>query len=126
MISQMHYLKFQNDNYFKNFILILNFSLILIGVASTVSPAILEKFLDSVFNAMVLCLGIDELSNIRNPERLKRELRVTYQIIDKLLDCLESGDKAQPSRGGVGSSKSACGDNNEFVETILCQVIITV
>lgn len=91
-------------------------------MASAASCQILEKFLDTVFNGMVLCLGIEEMTNIRNPERLKRELRITHKLLDKLFECLECGDRG----GGPGkgpSHKSSAGDVIEFVETILCQVI---
>ncbi|KAL0274544.1 UNVERIFIED_CONTAM: hypothetical protein PYX00_002647 [Menopon gallinae] len=95
-------------------------SVTLIAVASAVSSQIVEKFLDSVFNGMVLCLGIEEMTNIRNPERLKRELRITHKLLDKLFECLECGE-----RGGVPgkgpAQKSTAGDIIEFVETILCQ-----
>lgn len=70
---------------------------------------------------MVLCLGIDEITAIRNPERLKRDLRVTYRLIDKLLEGLETGDKTQ-IRNDNPSFKLASGDINDFVEVILCQV----
>lgn len=90
-------------------------------MSSTSSSAVLKEFLNSVFDAMVLCIGIDELVNIRNPERLKRELRITYKLIDKLLENLESGEKMQP-KGGNGNGKVSSGSLNNFVETILCQV----
>jgi hypothetical protein len=38
---------------------------------------LLDQLLTSVFHAMVLAVGINELCSARNAERLKRELRVT-------------------------------------------------
>ncbi|KAK2569127.1 Protein fuzzy-like protein [Acropora cervicornis] len=45
-----------------------------------------EKLLEFVFNSMVLLLGIDELTNIRNVELLKRDLRCCYSLIDSFLE----------------------------------------
>ncbi|EEB11608.1 conserved hypothetical protein [Pediculus humanus corporis] len=94
-------------------------SLILIGMSSTSTSAGLKEFLDLVFDAIVMCLGIDELINIKNPERLKRELRVTYKLIDKLLENLESNEKLQSKIDSVEIVSNGC--LNNFVETILCQ-----
>lgn len=93
----------------------------LIGLANGVSTKMMEDFLDSVFNAMVLAVGIDELTTVKNAERLKRELRVTYRLIDKLLDGLECSEKTQVARG-TPTRSSSWGDVGNFVETILCQV----
>nr|CAG4644008.1 EOG090X07E6 [Lepidurus arcticus] len=49
----------------------------------------LERLLERVFQAMVFCLGQDDLSTIRNVERLKRDLKASYPLIDKLLDSLQ-------------------------------------
>lgn len=35
-------------------------------------------------------VGIDELKNPRNPERLKRDLRPCYPLIDRLMESLDS------------------------------------
>uniref|UniRef100_A0A1B6D4W3 FUZ/MON1/HPS1 first Longin domain-containing protein n=2 Tax=Clastoptera arizonana TaxID=38151 RepID=A0A1B6D4W3_9HEMI len=68
-------------------------SLTLVAVASTTNEALIRELLDIIFNAMVLTVGIDELKSIRNVERLKRELRSCFPLIDKLLDCLDLGDR---------------------------------
>lgn len=94
-------------------------------MSSTSTSAVVRDFLDSVFDAMILCVGIDELINIRNPERLKRELRVSYKLIDKLLENLECGEKVQ-LKPGNGNTKTSNGSLNNFVETILCQVCLSV
>ena len=93
----------------------------LIGLVSGVTPEVLAEFLGIVFKSMVLCLGIDELTTIKNSERLKRELRVTYRLIDKLLEGLEPDDKVKTSKNG-NTARSASGDIHSFVEVILCQV----
>lgn len=38
---------------------------------------VLNQFLQSVYNAIVLIVGIDEIKAQKNVERLKRELRVS-------------------------------------------------
>lgn len=45
----------------------------------------LERLLHMVFGAMVLLVGLEELTNIRNVERLKKELRASYHLIDSFL-----------------------------------------
>ncbi|XP_062336653.1 protein fuzzy homolog [Osmerus eperlanus] len=46
----------------------------------------LRRLLENVWNIMVLVLGQDELANVRNVERLKRDLRSCYRLIDQLLE----------------------------------------
>lgn len=45
----------------------------------------LERLLQMVFGAMVLLVGLEELTNIRNVERLKKELKASYCLIDSFL-----------------------------------------
>lgn len=52
------------------------FSVVIIGIASGCSVDVLNKVLDSAFNAVILIVGVDEIKAQRNIERLKRELRV--------------------------------------------------
>ncbi|XP_023651862.2 protein fuzzy homolog [Paramormyrops kingsleyae] len=65
-------------------------SVMLIAVTGQRSDACgnlqLRRLLDNVWNCMVLVLGLEELTNVRNVERLKRELRSCYQLIDTFLD----------------------------------------
>lgn len=67
-------------------------SVVLIGIASSSTTLVLNKLLESAFQAMVLIVGLDEVKSQRNIERLKRELRVGYPVIDRLLDSLDIGD----------------------------------
>ncbi|XP_063241885.1 protein fuzzy homolog [Bacillus rossius redtenbacheri] len=69
-------------------------SLVLIAAAYGASESLLEQLLTSVFHAMVLTVGIGELRSPRNIERLKRELRACYPLLDRLLECLDSGDRS--------------------------------
>ncbi|KAJ8926420.1 hypothetical protein NQ314_021208 [Rhamnusium bicolor] len=85
-------------------------SVVIIGIASGCSLEVLNKLLESAFNAVVLIVGIDEIKTQRNIERLKRELRICYPLVDRLLDSLDCGD----------SSNKHSSDLAGFVETILC------
>ncbi|CAM9117485.1 unnamed protein product, partial [Lampetra fluviatilis] len=51
--------------------------------------AFLHRLLENVFGALVLMIGLDELVNIRNVERLKRDLKACYQLVDSLLGTTE-------------------------------------
>lgn len=51
----------------------------------------LRRLLENVWNCMVLVLGQDELANVRNVERLKRDLRSCYRLIDQLLEGGQEG-----------------------------------
>ncbi|XP_053119032.1 protein fuzzy homolog isoform X3 [Hemicordylus capensis] len=46
----------------------------------------LGRLLDNIFNAMVLVLGLEELINARNIERLKKDLKACYKLIDSFLE----------------------------------------
>ncbi|PNF23702.1 fuzzy-like protein [Cryptotermes secundus] len=87
-------------------------SVTLIVAACGASEMLLNQLLTSVFNVMVLAVGIDELCSARNAERLKRELRVCYPLLDRLLECVDvtSSDRA-----------ANCSDLLGLVEVTLCQ-----
>ncbi|XP_076600473.1 protein fuzzy homolog [Chaetodon auriga] len=51
----------------------------------------LQRLLENVWNCMVLVLGQDELANVRNVERLKRDLRSCFSLIDQLLEERQEG-----------------------------------
>lgn len=51
----------------------------------------LQRLLENVWNCMVLVLGQDELANMRNVERLKRDLRSCFSLIDQLLEERQEG-----------------------------------
>ncbi|XP_028986693.1 protein fuzzy homolog [Betta splendens] len=51
----------------------------------------LQRLLENVWNCMVLVLGQDELANIRNVERLKRDLRSCFGLIDQMLEERQEG-----------------------------------
>ncbi|KAK5614834.1 hypothetical protein CRENBAI_011559 [Crenichthys baileyi] len=51
----------------------------------------LQRLLENVWHCMVLVLGQDELVNLRNVERLKRDLRSCFCLIDQLLEEKQQG-----------------------------------
>ena len=65
----------------------------LIVIASGTTKKVVDKFLDAAFNAMVLIVGLKDIEQPRSVERLKRDLRACYPIIDRLLECLDIGDR---------------------------------
>lgn len=82
-------------------------SLMLIAVSShaDVSELQLRRLLENVWNCMVLVLGLNEVTNVRNVERLKRELRSCYRLIDLLLGrCTEVDGK------GIMGDLTHCAD----------------
>ncbi len=42
-----------------------------------------EFVLNSIFDAMVLTAGIDELSTIKHVDRLKKDIRVTIPVLSR-------------------------------------------
>ncbi|KAL1122092.1 hypothetical protein AAG570_003498 [Ranatra chinensis] len=84
-------------------------SITLIGIGRRNDEHILSDVLDEIFNAMIFLVGIDEIKNIRNAERLKRDLRTCYPLIDKLMECLDLGDRT------IGNA-----DIIHHVETLIC------
>ncbi|KAK3581473.1 hypothetical protein CHS0354_031799 [Potamilus streckersoni] len=46
----------------------------------------LNNLLSQVCDAMVLLYGLEDLANIKNIERFKREIKICSQLIDKILD----------------------------------------
>lgn len=71
-------------------------TLIVLSSEEGASDFALGRLLDNAFSAMVLILGLEELVNVRNIERLKKDLRACYKLIDSFLVPLErSGDLTQ-------------------------------
>uniref|UniRef100_A0A6I8SVL2 Protein fuzzy homolog n=1 Tax=Xenopus tropicalis TaxID=8364 RepID=A0A6I8SVL2_XENTR len=71
-------------------------TLIVMSSESGASELSLNRLLENVFNAMVLVIGLDDLVNIKNVERLKKDLRACYRLIDSfLLETEKMGDLTQ-------------------------------
>ena len=47
----------------------------------SISDVHLHRLLDNVFQSMVLLIGLEDLVNLRNPERIKKDLRVSAFIV---------------------------------------------
>ncbi|XP_063293086.1 protein fuzzy homolog [Pelobates fuscus] len=60
-------------------------TLIVMSSEKNASDLSLHKLLENVFGAMVLVIGLEELTNIKNVERLKKDLRSCYKLIDSFL-----------------------------------------
>ncbi|RZC40534.1 fuzzy -like protein, partial [Asbolus verrucosus] len=95
-------------------------SLVLIGISSGCTVEILTKTLNSIFNAVVLIVGIEEIKSQRNIERLKRELRICYPVIDRLLDSLDCGDSSnRHSSDLVGMAETILCPENHLIQIVL-------
>ncbi|XP_043271084.1 protein fuzzy homolog isoform X2 [Venturia canescens] len=91
----------------------------LIVVASGTSKYILERFLEAVFSAMVLVAGMDEIKNLRNVERLKRDLRICNPIIDKLLECMDIGDRNSSKTDFIDMTSCIMSPENYLLQSCL-------
>lgn len=56
------------------------FSFVLIGISTGCTLKVFERLLQSVFNALVLIVGLQEIKTQKNVERLKREIRVVHFV----------------------------------------------
>ncbi|KAM9845316.1 protein fuzzy homolog [Aulostomus maculatus] len=61
------------------------------GCSSKEEGVCLQRLLENVWNCMVMVLGQEELVNVRNVERLKRDLRSCFSLIDQLLEDKQEG-----------------------------------
>ncbi|XP_015278594.1 PREDICTED: protein fuzzy homolog [Gekko japonicus] len=61
-------------------------TLIVLSSDEGASDFSLGRLLENVFSAMVLVLGLEELVNARNIERLKKDLKACYRLIDSFLE----------------------------------------
>ncbi|KAK9871041.1 hypothetical protein WA026_009999 [Henosepilachna vigintioctopunctata] len=66
-------------------------SVVLIGISSGCTQEVLNNLMTSIFSCMVLIVGINEIRSQRNIDRLKRELKICYPLVDRLLDSLDCG-----------------------------------
>lgn len=92
-------------------------SIILVAAASCCDEAALQKLLNAVFNAMLLMVGVDEIRNIRNPDRFKRELRVCYPLVDKLMDGMDGStvSNTAASAHATGKNSNNFSDSTEYL-----------
>ena len=62
-----------------------NIKLISVNFEKDVSDFHLDILLQTIFNAMVMCVGLSDLEDVSNIGRLKKQLRACYPIIDSFL-----------------------------------------
>lgn len=51
----------------------------MIGAAKGVTERVLTDLLDLAFNAMIVCVSLNEIRHMKNVEHLKRELKVNCE-----------------------------------------------
>ena len=67
--------------------------LIIVVPLDSVTDFHIHRLLDNIFQSLVLMVGLDELIALRNIDRVKRELRASFHMIDCLLNGLQPSDK---------------------------------
>ena len=66
-------------------------SLLFIGISTNLTEKVLRNLIEKSFLAMVLHVGINEVKNMKNVDRFKRDLRSSYfQIVEKLMEFSET------------------------------------
>lgn len=66
-------------------------TLLFIGISNILSHKVLESLIEKAYHAMILHVGLNEIKNIKNSDRMKRELKSTfYQMIEKLMEFAEN------------------------------------
>lgn len=66
-------------------------SLMFIGISTNLTERVLRCLLEKAFEAMVLHVGLNEIANMKNVDRFKRDLKSSYfQIVEKLMETAEN------------------------------------
>ncbi|XP_063109221.1 protein fuzzy homolog isoform X4 [Cavia porcellus] len=85
-----------------------------------------------VFGAMVLLVGLEELTNIRNVERLKKELKASYCLIDSFLgdpaligDLTQCVDCVIPPEGSLLQVQEALSGFSEATGTAFASLVVS-
>lgn len=65
-------------------------NVMVIGIARDVTETVLTDLIELTFNAMVLGVGVEELRNIQNIDRLKRDLKQSLIVIDALMEAVDN------------------------------------
>ena len=66
-----------------------------------------QRLIENVFRVMLLTVGLDELMSVRNVDRLKRDLRASFGLIDHFLAALNAPVNNAASTSLVGDVSSA-------------------
>ena len=67
--------------------------LIIVVPLDSVTDFHIHRLLDNIFQCLVLLVGLDDLIALRNIDRVKRELRASFNVIDYLLNGLQPSEK---------------------------------
>jgi hypothetical protein len=63
-----------------------NLTLILVEQLDPVDASVYERKLDLLFDALVLMYGVDDLINVPSVDKLKREIRPAFKLLDAILE----------------------------------------
>ncbi|XP_078486725.1 protein fuzzy homolog [Ciona intestinalis] len=75
--------------------------------SSTITDAHVSRLLENVFHSLVFLTGLQELTNIQNVDRLKKDLRSCNSLIDTYLD---TGEKQKQPRFEMFGDLTQCVD----------------
>lgn len=65
-------------------------NIMVIAIARDVTETVLSDLIELTFNAMVLGVGVEELRNLQNIDRLKRDLKQSLVVIDALMEAVDN------------------------------------
>ncbi|XP_063702406.1 protein fuzzy [Culicoides brevitarsis] len=65
-------------------------NIMVIGIARDITDTVLADLIELTFNAMVLVVGVEELRNVQNIDRLKRDLKQSLAVIDSLMEAVDT------------------------------------
>jgi protein fuzzy len=65
-------------------------TIIIIGISKGITEKVLALLVDYSFRAMIFTVGHNEIKTIRNLERLKRDLKPCFQLIDRFMEAAEN------------------------------------
>ncbi|KAK2177958.1 hypothetical protein NP493_570g02019 [Ridgeia piscesae] len=61
-------------------------TLILVTKDDCASDVYMSRLLEYIFQSIVLVYGLDDVTNIKNVERMKKEIKIAFGLVDRLLD----------------------------------------
>lgn len=65
-------------------------NIMVIGIARDMTEIVLTELIELTFHAMVLGVGVEELRNLQNIDRLKRDLKQSLIVIDSLMEAVDN------------------------------------
>lgn len=93
-----------------------SFNLILMGKNLITDD--IEDVLDVIFNSLVMLVGLDEIINMKH-DKLKREIRPSYPIIDRIMKCVDECKEGSYSSDLLSISETVISpDYNVFKEKL--------